>query len=325
MHPFLAGGAPPLGVSQTDLRGLKLFARGKVRDMYDLGDRLLMVATDRLSAFDVVMREPIPGKGIVLTALSEFWFHHTRDVIPNHLLATDVAELPAEDGLYESLAGRSMIVRKAERVDVECVVRGYLSGSGWAEYRKTGVCIGHQLPPGLAESARLPEPIFTPATKAATGHDENISVRQMANLVGTELTRKLEEASLRLYGVAAAHCEARGIILADTKFEFGILDGQVILIDEALTPDSSRFWPADQYEPGGPQPSFDKQYVRDYLDSLGWDHEPPPPPLPPDVVTHTTEKYREAYLRIAGVGGQGSGTGGSGSRPVPDPRPPAPA
>jgi phosphoribosylaminoimidazole-succinocarboxamide synthase len=248
------------------------------------------------------MREPIPGKGIVLTALSEFWFHHTRDVIANHLLSTDVSELDLAAGDVELLSGRSMIVRKAQRVDVECVVRGYLAGSGWAEYRKTGVCIGHQLPEGLVESSRLPEPIFTPATKADTGHDLNISTAQMADLVGTELTAKLEDASLRLYAAAAAHCEARGIILADTKFEFGILDGDIILIDEALTPDSSRFWPADAFAPGGPQPSFDKQYVRDYLDGTGWDHEPPPPPLPDEVISRTTEKYRDAYLRIVNNG-----------------------
>jgi phosphoribosylaminoimidazole-succinocarboxamide synthase len=302
VHPFLEGAAPPPpGLSQTDIPGLRLFARGKVRDMYDLGDQLLMVATDRLSAFDVVMREPFPGKGIVLTALSEFWFDYIRDVIPNHFITSDLSQQPALSG-QTSLAGRSMLVRKAERVDIECVVRGYLAGSGWAEYRKTGVCIGHQLPPGLVESSRLPEPIFTPATKEETGHDENISTARMADLVGTELTRTLEDASLRLYAAAAARCEERGIILADTKFEFGIRDGQVILIDEVLTPDSSRFWPADLYAPGGAQPSFDKQFVRDYLDSLGWDHEPPPPSIPDDIIARTTEKYREAYQRIAGEG-----------------------
>jgi phosphoribosylaminoimidazole-succinocarboxamide synthase len=297
-HPFLNGAPAPTGIPETAIAGLRPFARGKVRDMYNLGDRLLMVATDRLSAFDVVMREPIPGKGIVLTALSEFWFHHTADVIDNHLLSTDIAELDLAPGDIELLSGRSMLVRKAQRVDVECVVRGYLAGSGWAEYKKTGVCIGHQLPGGLVESSRLPEPIFTPATKADTGHDLNITTAQMANLVGAELTAKLEDASLRLYAAAVAHCEERGIILADTKFEFGILDGGLILIDEALTPDSSRFWPADAFAPGGPQPSFDKQYVRDYLDSTGWDHEPPPPPLPDEVISRTTEKYRDAYLRI---------------------------
>ena len=301
-HSFLAGGTPPEGISETTVPGLALFARGKVRDMYDLGDRLLMVATDRLSAYDVVMREPIPGKGIVLTALSEFWFERTRDVIPNHLLTTDVQELDLPEPATRMLDGRSMLVRRAERVDVECVVRGYLAGSGWAEYKAKGTCIGHQLPPGLVESSELPEPIFTPATKAATGHDENISTAEMADLVGKELTHLLEDASLRLYSSAAAHCRERGIILADTKFEFGLLDGDIILIDEALTPDSSRFWPADAFKPGGPQPSFDKQYVRDYLDSTGWNHEPPPPPLPPEVVTRTSEKYREAYQRIVGEG-----------------------
>jgi phosphoribosylaminoimidazole-succinocarboxamide synthase len=301
LHPFLSGAEPPPGISQTEIRGLPLFARGKVRDMYDLGDRLLIVTTDRISAFDVVMKEPIPGKGIVLSSISEFWFRHTSNVIQNHLLDGAAAELPDAVGDWrERLQGRSMVVRKADRVDIECVVRGYLAGSGWAEYRKTGVCIGHQLPAGLVESSRLPEPIFTPSTKEESGHDINISIAQMADRVGTELTRKLEEASLALYRTAAVHCEQRGIILADTKFEFGLLDGEVILIDEALTPDSSRFWPADQYQPGGPQPSFDKQYVRDYLDSTGWDHEPPPPSLPADVIARTTEKYREAYQRIAG-------------------------
>ena len=297
-HPFLTGATPPGGVLETAIPGVTLFARGKVRDMYDLGDRLLMVATDRLSAYDVVMREPIPGKGIVLTGLSEFWFHRTQDVVPNHLISTDIGDLDLPAPATNILEGRSMVVRRAERVDIECVVRGYLAGSGWAEYRTSGTCIGHQLPPGLVESSRLPEPIFTPATKAATGHDVNISTAEMADLVGKELTTELEEASLRLYTAAAAHCQERGIILADTKFEFGLLDGDIILIDEALTPDSSRFWPAEGFAPGGPQPSFDKQYVRDYLDSTGWNHEPPPPPLPPEVVTRTTEKYREAYQRI---------------------------
>jgi len=301
-HPFLAGAAPPAGIAETEIPGLRLFARGKVRDMYDLGDRLLMVATDRLSAYDVVMREPIPGKGIVLTCLSEFWFGQTRNVVPNHLLSTDVGELDLAAELTRMLDGRSMIVQRADRVDIECVVRGYLAGSGLAEYRASGTCIGHALPPGLVESSRLPEPIFTPATKEASGHDINISTAQMADIVGKELTAELEQASLSLYAAAAAHCQERGIILADTKFEFGLLDGDIILIDEAFTPDSSRFWPADSYAPGGPQPSFDKQYVRDYLDSTGWNHEPPPPPLPPEVVSRTTEKYLEAYQRIVGQG-----------------------
>jgi phosphoribosylaminoimidazole-succinocarboxamide synthase len=285
---------------QSEVPSLRLKVRGKVRDMYEQDDRLIMVATDRLSAFDVVMNEPIPGKGIVLTALSEFWFGRTGHIVPNHLLTTDVGTLGQDAATTKALDGRTMIVRMAERVDIECVVRGYLSGSGWAEYRKSGTCIGHQLPAGLGESAKLPEPIFTPATKADTGHDMNISVAEMASIVGEELTRKLERISIDLYTFAADHCEARGIILADTKFEFGLVDGEIILIDEVLTPDSSRFWPADQYQPGGPQPSFDKQYVRDYLDSTGWDHEPPPPPIPDDVAGRTTEKYREAYRRVVG-------------------------
>jgi phosphoribosylaminoimidazole-succinocarboxamide synthase len=288
---------------QSDVPGLRLRTRGKVRDMYEQGDRLVMVASDRLSAFDVVMEEPIPGKGLVLTALSEFWFGRTGQIVPNHLISTDVATLDLDATTAEALAGRTMIVRLAQRIDVECVVRGYLSGSGWAEYRKSGVCIGHELPAGLVESDRLPEPIFTPATKADTGHDMNISVAEMASLVGEDLTRKLERISLDLYQAAAAHCEQRGIILADTKFEFGLIDGEIILIDEVLTPDSSRFWPADACRPGGAQPSFDKQFVRDYLDSTGWDHEPPPPPIPEEVAARTTEKYREAYRRIVGDSG----------------------
>ena len=299
-HPFLDGKAAPLGVGEILIPSLRHFARGKVRDIYDLGNELLLVASDRLSAFDVVMGEPIPGKGIVLTALSEFWFDLTSDVVPNHVISTDITLLSLGPAQVEQLAGRSMIVRKARRIDVECVVRGYLSGSGWADYQKTGACIGHELPACLVESSKLPEPIFTPASKADTGHDENITVAQMGNVVGSDLTRRLEQLSLSLYTTAAAHCESQGIILADTKFEFGLVDDGVILIDEALTPDSSRFWPSDQYQPGGPQPSFDKQYVRDYLDSTGWNHEPPPPPLPAHVIAQTTEKYREAYQRIAG-------------------------
>jgi len=252
-----------------------------------------------------VMNEPIPGKGIVLNSISEFWFNQTRDVVPNHFLTSDlpsVGDLDLSDAQLDMLNGRSMVVRKAKRVDTECVVRGYLAGSGWAEYRKSGTCVGHQLPAGLLESSKLPEPIFTPSTKAETGHDQNISIAEMANMVGEQLTRRLEDVSLRLYSAAAKHCEQRGIILADTKFEFGLLGDDIILIDEALTPDSSRFWPADQFAPGGAQPSFDKQYVRDYLDSLGWDHEPPPPPLPAEVIARTTEKYRESYQRVTGDG-----------------------
>lgn len=301
-HPFLRGGAAPEAVSATRLPGLPLFSRGKVRDMYDLGDRLLMIATDRLSAFDVVMNEPFPGKGIVLSGLSEFWLDRTADIVPNHLLTTDMSELDLTEPWSTLLQGRSMIVRKAKRVDVECVVRGYLAGSGWAEYRQTGTCVGHELPAGLVESSRLPEPVFTPATKEEAGHDVNISIERMANLVGAELTHRLERFSVELYERAASHCASRGIILADTKFEFGILDDDVILIDEVLTPDSSRFWPADQYAPGGAPPSFDKQYLRDYLDSTGWNHEPPPPAIPRPIIERTMDKYRDAYARIVGDG-----------------------
>ncbi len=303
-HPFLAGAPAPDGLRDTDIPGLNLFSRGKVRDMYDLGDRLLMISTDRLSAFDVVMNEPFPGKGIVLNSLSEFWLNRTKHVMPNHLLSSDVRELNLSTEWTERLQGRSMIVRKAKRIDIECVVRGYLAGSGWAEYRQSGVCIGHTLPAGLTESARLPEPIFTPSTKEDVGHDLNISIAQMADRVGSEITSKVEEYSLALYGAAALHCEARGIILADTKFEFGILDNDILLIDEALTPDSSRFWPADQYKPGGAQPSFDKQFVRDYLDSTGWKHEPPPPAIPQEIIDRTMEKYRDAYNRIVPEAGR---------------------
>ena len=292
---------PPPPVASVDLPGVPLFSRGKVREMYDLGDRLLMVASDRISAFDVVMQEPVPGKGMVLTALSEFWFHATRHLIPNHLISADMADLPPELARFAPvLEGRTLIVRKARRIDIECVVRGYLAGSAWAEYRRAGTMAGEPLPPGLVESQKLPEPLFTPATKAETGHDENITIGRMRDLIGSDLTSRLQEASLRLYEFAEAHARQRGIILADTKFEFGLIDGEVVLIDELLTPDSSRFWPADTYRPGEAQPSFDKQYLRDYLESTGWNKEPPPPPLPPEVIQKTAEKYREAYVRLAG-------------------------
>ena len=268
--------------------------------MYQVDEaRLLMVASDRISAFDVVMREPIPGKGIVLTALSEFWFNQTQELVPNHLLSADPADFPpALERFRGQLAGRALLVRRAERIDFECVVRGYLAGSAWAEYRRAGTMAGEPLPAGLVESQQLPEPIFTPATKAATGHDENITIDTLAASLGWEVTEQLRRASLDLYAFGAELAAQRGLILADTKFEFGWLDGALILIDEALTPDSSRYWPADTYQPGHPQPSFDKQYLRDYLESTTWHKEPPPPPLPDDVVRTTAEKYREAYLRL---------------------------
>lgn len=292
--------SPAQEVASVDLP-LPLFARGKVRDIYDLGEHLLMVTTDRISAFDVVMDRPIPGKGIVLTGLSTFWFGLTRHIVPNHLVSVDPADFPAEVRDYrEQLEGRAMLVKKARRVDVECVVRGYLAGSAWAEYQEHGTVAGEPFPPGLLESQKLPRPLFTPATKADTGHDENISVARMAEMVGAELTSRLQGLSIGLYTFAEEHARRRGIIVADTKFEFGLLDGQVILIDEVLTPDSSRFWPADGYQPGSPQPSFDKQYLRDYLVSVGWNKEPPPPPLPDQVVAMTAAKYREAFFRLIG-------------------------
>jgi phosphoribosylaminoimidazole-succinocarboxamide synthase len=286
-------------VWETHLDGVKLLARGKVRDIYELDDQLLFVATDRLSAFDVVLPTPIPDKGRVLTQLSLFWFERLRDVVPHHVItAEDFPEVLRPH--RKILHGRSMLVRRTEPIRIECVVRGYLSGSGWKEYRQSSTICGIPLPPGLRESARLPEPIFTPATKAETGHDENISFDEMAARIGKRLAEQLREISLELYRRAAAYAEPRGILIADTKFEFGLLDGQIIWIDEALTPDSSRFWPADQYAPGKPQPSFDKQYVRDYLEQVGWNKQPPAPELPPDVVAQTRAKYREAYRLLTG-------------------------
>jgi phosphoribosylaminoimidazole-succinocarboxamide synthase len=274
-------------------------ARGKVRDIYDLGDRLLIVATDRLSAFDVVLPTGIPDKGRVLTQLSLFWFDRLRDLLPNHILSG--TELPAPfDTHRQELAGRTMLVRKTKPLPIECVVRGYLSGSGWKEYGTSAKICGIALPAGLRESDRLPEPIFTPATKAASGHDENISFEQAAALVSRPLAERVRAASLEIYRHAAAFAEPRGILLADTKFEFGLLDDELIWIDEALTPDSSRFWPAAQYKPGGPQPSFDKQYVRDYLERIGWNKQPPGPELPEEVVAATRAKYREAFRILTG-------------------------
>ncbi|HEX9456242.1 MAG TPA: phosphoribosylaminoimidazolesuccinocarboxamide synthase [Candidatus Acidoferrum sp.] len=286
-------------IRQTHFAGLTPAARGKVRDIYDLGDKLLIVATDRLSAFDVVLPTPIPDKGRVLTQLSLFWFNLLKDVIPNHVLSA--TDFPAPfDKHREELAGRSMVVRKTKPLPIECVARGYVSGSGWKDYRTTGEICGVALPAGLRESDRLPEPIFTPATKAASGHDENISFEQAAALIGKELAEKVRAVTLEIYRRAASYAEPRGIILADTKFEFGLLNNQLLWIDEALTPDSSRFWPAAEYNPGGPQPSFDKQFVRDYLERIRWPKTPPGPELPPEVVDATRAKYREAFRILAG-------------------------
>jgi phosphoribosylaminoimidazole-succinocarboxamide synthase len=286
-------------ISQTEFPGLKLLGRGKVRDIYDLGDQLLIVATDRLSAFDVVLPTPIPDKGRVLTQLSLFWFDKLADVVPHHVI--EAKNFTSELAPYaDSLAGRAMLVRRTEPAPIECVVRGYISGSGWKDYQKTGAICGIPLPAGLRESDRLPEPIFTPSTKATTGHDENISFDEIVSRIGRPLAERVRDVSLTLYRRAAEHAAAHGIIIADTKFEFGLRGNELIWIDEALTPDSSRFWPADQYSSGKAQPSFDKQFVRDYLERIGWNKQPPAPPLPPDVVAGTQQKYRDAYQRITG-------------------------
>ena len=286
-------------ISQTDFAGLKLRARGKVRDIYELGDELLIVATDRLSAFDVVLPTPIPDKGRVLTQLSLFWFEKLASIVPNHVIsATNFSGALAP--YADALKGRAMLVRRTEPVPIECVVRGYISGSGWKDYQKTGSICGISLPAGLRESDRLPEPIFTPSTKATTGHDENISFDETVARIGRPLAEKLRDTSLTIYKSAAEFASARGIIIADTKFEFGLLRNELIWIDEALTPDSSRFWPAGSYVVGQAQASFDKQYVRDYLERMGWNKQPPAPELSPDVVAATRDKYREAYQRITG-------------------------
>ncbi|MBI3405130.1 MAG: phosphoribosylaminoimidazolesuccinocarboxamide synthase [Acidobacteria bacterium] len=286
-------------VWETHLTGARFRSRGKVRDLYDVGEHVLIVATDRLSAFDVVLPTPIPDKGRVLTQLSLFWFEKLKDIVPHHVITA--SDFPAELGNFrDQLRGRAMLCRRTEPIPIECVVRGYLSGSGWKDYQKTGAVCGIPLPKGLRESDRLPEAIFTPSTKATTGHDENISIEQAAAVVGQPLADRLREVSLSIYKRAADYAAARGIIIADTKFEFGQIGGELIWIDEALTPDSSRFWPADGYAPGRGQPSFDKQYVRDYLERIGWNKQPPGPELPVDVVAGTTGKYREAYRRVTG-------------------------
>ena len=286
---------------------LRFLRSGKARDIYEIDDdRLLIVATDRISAFDCVLPNAIPHKGRALTQLSRFWFDRFSTLVPNHMIAADLNEFPAE--LLKSLsneskallAGRSMLVRRAEVTPFECVVRGYLAGSGWKDYRRTGAICGHRLPEGLVESAELPRPIFTPATKAEEGHDVNVTIDEMARSLGVDLTGRLEAISLKIYAEAARYAETRGVIVCDTKFEFGLINGQLTLVDEVLTPDSSRFWPRDVYAPGRPQPSFDKQFVRDYLETLDWDKRPPAPPLPPEITRITSEKYLEAYRMLTG-------------------------
>ena len=290
----------------TRLEGLTPFRQGKVRDLYEVGEHLLIVATDRISAFDYVLATGIPDKGAVLNQLSAFWFGLMADLVPHHVITTDPAKYPEPARAHAALLrGRSMLVRRTRPLAIECVVRGYLSGSGWKEYQKSGRVCGIALPAGLRESDRLPEPIFTPSTKAESGHDVNITEAEAAAIVGADLIRDVRERSIEVYRRGAAHAEQRGIILADTKFEFGLVDtpGQapgLMLIDEVLTPDSSRFWPADAYAPGGPQPSYDKQYVRDYLEQIGWNKQPPAPALPPEVVARTREKYVEAFRRLTG-------------------------
>ena len=288
-------------IFETNLPGIERYARGKVRDVYAAGDYLVIVATDRLSAFDYVLPTPIPDKGRVLTQLTIFWLNRLRDFTPNHFVSANVSDYPAQfQPFRDQLEGRSMLVRRAEMVDVECVARGYVSGSGWKDYQKNGAICGITLPAGLRESDRLPEPIFTPATKAQSGHDENIPYENVAGSVGADLAQQLKQLTLDIYKSASDYAETRGVMIADTKFEFGFVEGKLVLADEVLTPDSSRFWPRSQYQPGGPQPSFDKQYVRDYLESIHWNKQPPAPALPEDVIARTSDKYREAYRVLTG-------------------------
>jgi phosphoribosylaminoimidazole-succinocarboxamide synthase len=284
----------PSPLLETNLAGYKLRARGKVRDIYEDHDRLLIVATDRISAFDYILATGIPDKGRVLTQMTLFWLDFLKDVVPNHLLSIDMSTLPPE------FEGRSMWVKKAQMFDVECVARGYLSGSGWKDYVRSGSLCGIRLPSGLKESDALPEPIFTPATKAQSGHDENISYENVVTMIGEKTASRLRDLTLTIYKKAAEYARTRGIIIADTKFEFGLFEGEIILADEVLTPDSSRFWPAETYSPGGAQPSYDKQFVRDYLESIRWNKQPPAPALPEDVARRTSEKYKEAYRTLTG-------------------------
>jgi len=291
-------------ILNTDLPDLKLVARGKVRDIYDLGETLLIVTTDRISAFDVIMNEGIPDKGYVLTQISAFWFRQMEDIIPNHVISTEVQEFPVECQPYaDNLKGRSMLVKKAKPLPVECIVRGYISGSGWKDYKATGAICGIKLPAGLVESDKLAEPIFTPSTKAELGeHDENISFERCVELVGTEIAEKIRDVTIAIYKRARDIAATKGIIIADTKFEYGIHNGELIIIDECMTPDSSRFWPMASYRPGGSQPSFDKQFLRDYLEIFDWGKTAPPPPLPDVIVRKTGEKYMESLVRLTGMG-----------------------
>ena len=290
-------------ILQTELSGIERHAQGKVRDVYSVDeDRLLIVATDRISAFDYILATGIPDKGRVLTQLSIFWFDFLRGVIPTHFLTANVDEYPAELQVFrDQLEGRSMLVKRANMIEIECVARGYISGSGWKEYRESGTVCGIKLPAGLKESDKLPEPIFTPATKATSGHDENVSFEHVVSLIGEELTSRLRALTLEIYSRAAKYAETKGVIIADTKFEFGFVDGELVLGDEVLTPDSSRFWPAESYKPGGAQFSFDKQFVRDYLESIKWNKQPPAPALPDEVAENTAAKYRQAYQVLTGT------------------------
>ena len=298
-HANLQNNVSPL--LQSNLPGVTLRARGKVRDIYEVGNDLLLVATDRISAFDHILPAGIPRKGEVLNRISLFWFGQLLDMIPNHVITADVDDYPDQlQPFSDQIRGRSVLVRRAEMLQVECVARGYLSGSGWKEYQSTGAVCGIKLPTGLRESDRLPSPIFTPATKAESGHDENIPYEQVVKSIGSELAARLRQTTIAIYNRAVAWAETRGIIIADTKFEFGFVDGQLVLADEVLTPDSSRFWPRDSWQPGGPQPSYDKQFVRDYLESIQWDKQPPAPELPEKVVQRTSEKYLEAYRLLTG-------------------------
>jgi len=291
----------PLPLLETNLEGLKLFNRGKVRDIYEVGPNLLIVATDRISAYDSVLGSGIPWKGKVLTKLTEFWLSYLSEVTPNHLITSDVDRMgPALRRHRSLLRGRAMLVRRADVIPIECVVRGYLAGSAWRSYKQSRTICGIELPPGLREADKLPEPIFTPATKAQSGHDENITMDMAARIAGEPLAEEARARSLALYHKASEHAASRGIIISDTKFEWGVCDGQLTLVDEVLTPDSSRFWPAESYAPGGPQFSYDKQYVRDWLDESGWDHSPPAPPLPPEVVRKTCERYLNACSALTG-------------------------